>query len=366
MSSVPFNSQNSAGMAARMVDLQSDDFRRRDPYSDTNARPQHAVIDDEILLAFERGAHLHVEKSLDAVKKDLEARADALMALIPQISAASALDDAVLRAAARVVSDTRFMLVIASRLQAELTDKVSSGDTTADAKRTFYRKNYARTRGIVTQVQEVADAIFLLSDSCAQATEGSDDVEKVRSHVGNLRGTIARLLTQAEVKMHSVLEQHARGDQLHEAAGNVKKSAHDLEARVRLGLSGWRHPWELGVMRSDGDSSSLSFCVTVQRLRRLGAGEGASGADAQQPFWIRPPRSTGQRGRQRGRHAGWSLWRWSCHVHSAAAHAAVGGEGGGAPVSRGEGKCIGGTHGRPPLFYEGGKIAETFSSISIL
>ena len=216
-----------------MVDLQNEGRGGRDPYSDSAVRPSEAVIDDEILLAFERGAHLHVEKSLDAVKKDLEARADTLMALIPQITPASALNDAVLRAAAQVVTDTRFMLVMASRLQAELTDKVSSGDTTADAKRTFYRKNYARTRGIVTQVQEVADAIFLLSDSCAQATEGSDDVEKIQSHVGNLRGTIARLLTQADVKMHSVLDRNARGDQLHEAAGNVKKSAHNLEAKVR-------------------------------------------------------------------------------------------------------------------------------------
>lgn len=194
-------------MAARMVDLLSSEAssRRSSGHFDAHSEEsRNLAIDDEVLLAFERGAHLHVEKSLDAVKRDLEARADALMALIPQLNSTSGLNEAVLRAAAQVVTDTRFMLVVASRLQAELTDKVASGgDTAADAKRTFYRKSYARARGIVSQVQEVADAIFLLSDSCSQATEGADDVEKVQSHVGNLRGAVARLQTQAEVKMHT-------------------------------------------------------------------------------------------------------------------------------------------------------------------
>lgn len=179
-------------MAARMVDLNRGGING-------DLQEEGSAIDEEVLLAFERGARVHVEKSLDAVKKDLDARAEQLLGLIPDLQDAASLNEAVLRAAAQVVSDTRYMLMVASRLQAALVDKVSAADA-ADAKRTFYHKNYSRARGIVSQVQEVADAISFLCDACNQAAEGADDVEKVRSNVGNLRAAMARLLTASDVK----------------------------------------------------------------------------------------------------------------------------------------------------------------------
>lgn len=68
-------------------------------------------------------------------------------------------------------------MVFGCFLQAELT--TASQDSRENAKRTFYRRNYARAKGIISQVQGVTDAISWLTDSCAMATTGSDDIQKV-------------------------------------------------------------------------------------------------------------------------------------------------------------------------------------------
>jgi len=73
--------------------------------------------------------------------------------------------------------------------QAHYSDTVGQG--TLSAKRAFYHKTYQRARGIIAQVEMVGDSIAWLADSCAMATEGSDDVEKVSVEL-NLTALAAR------------------------------------------------------------------------------------------------------------------------------------------------------------------------------
>jgi hypothetical protein len=122
-----------------------------------------------------------------------------VLALIPKLNNLSNVNEAILRATASVMQDTQAMLTSASRCQvytrasclvvwccvARLTPcyqvhyNDALGQGTLSAKRTFYHKTYQRTRGIIAQVEIVGDSIAWLADSCAMATEGSDDVEKV-------------------------------------------------------------------------------------------------------------------------------------------------------------------------------------------
>jgi hypothetical protein len=43
----------------------------------------------------------------------------------------------------------------------------------------FYRKNYSQAKGIVAQVQPVAQAVLALTDACSFAVAGSEDIEGV-------------------------------------------------------------------------------------------------------------------------------------------------------------------------------------------
>jgi hypothetical protein len=52
----------------------------------------------------------------------------------------------------------------------------SSAET---AKITYYRKTFTKARGCINEVNELADATALLTDSCARAVAGDSDIEQV-------------------------------------------------------------------------------------------------------------------------------------------------------------------------------------------
>lgn len=59
---------------------------------------------------------------------------------------------------------------------------MKDGTNTKDgfSKQTFYRKSFARAKGIINEVTDVADAVSSLSRSCSSAVSGNETVEQVR------------------------------------------------------------------------------------------------------------------------------------------------------------------------------------------
>eukprot|EP00730_Choanoeca_flexa_P005630 TRINITY_DN11987_c0_g1_i1.p1 TRINITY_DN11987_c0_g1~~TRINITY_DN11987_c0_g1_i1.p1 ORF type:complete len:1495 (+),score=462.43 TRINITY_DN11987_c0_g1_i1:149-4633(+) len=226
-------------MAARMVELPAQGSRRASQFMEEATRKAATQgIDEDVLLAFQRGAQLHVKRSMESCEKDLSERIQKILALIPRLNNLSHLNEGILRATARVMEETQRMLTDASRCQAHYTESIGRGS--AHAKRTFYRKTYQRARGIIGQVELVVDSIAWLTDACTMATEGSEDVEKVQSHSVELRSKVAHLLSAADSLMSRVPRMDMYLGSLHDSAGNVQRASTVLQKECKA-FSGTAH-----------------------------------------------------------------------------------------------------------------------------
>eukprot|EP00045_Choanoeca_perplexa_P016795 m.231199 g.231199 ORF g.231199 m.231199 type:complete len:1500 (+) comp17361_c0_seq2:265-4764(+) len=219
-------------MAARMVSVPAHGSNRSSQFMDEAMQKADAQgIDDDVLLAFQRGAQLHVKRSLESCEQDLYNRIQSVLALIPKLSNISNVNENILRATAGVIEQTQVMMTSASRCQAHFSDAMGHG--AQSAKRTFYRKTYQRARGIIAQVEMVGDSIAWLADSCAMATEGSDDVEKVQSHSVELRSKVAHLLSAADSRMGHVPRIEMYLAALHDHAAAVQRASTQLQKECK-------------------------------------------------------------------------------------------------------------------------------------
>lgn len=187
-------------------------------------------IDDEILAAFDKGARMHVDKSMTNLTEDMEECASSIADLIRVLNAKSNVSAAVVQAVVEVIKTTRETFVAAQGLQKALAE---SDDVSARAKMTFYRKSFSRAKGIINEIREVADAINGLVAGCKGAVNGSDGVEQVMSHAKTLRAALARLTSGADTKLvgaHATADHRALSAKLRNACNAVTLSSKQLTA----------------------------------------------------------------------------------------------------------------------------------------
>jgi len=177
--------------SSRMVDINADDPRR------SSSGPCDFRIADDILAAFERGTRTHVHNSMARLTNDMEDATITVMDLVGRLGPRSNVNATVVHAAANVMKSTRDAFEVAQELQEALSDT----DSTARAKRTFYRKNFALAKGVINEVRDMADAISSIQTTVSKAVNGNDDVESLMSHAKNLRAAIARLIHASEFKL---------------------------------------------------------------------------------------------------------------------------------------------------------------------
>ena len=197
------------------------------------SNPLMVGVDETVLRAFERGAHRHIEQSLAGVGTDLKARAAKLSDLALHSTALTSggtarLDTAVLIAASEAAAQTVTCFGAAAALQANLTH---SNDSLVAAHVVFYRKNYARVKGIFGHVQEAADAVSWLAEAAAAAASGADDAENLAARSKSLRTAVSHLVSAADARLGTA-RPHARlalVEALREAAGGVFKATAALQ-----------------------------------------------------------------------------------------------------------------------------------------
>ncbi len=116
------------------------------------------------------------------------------------------------------------------------------------ARFTFYRKNFTKAKGCISEVNELADAASLLCEACAQAVDGTADIEQVRalfymlcsilkvmSHVKNLKTSLAQLKTTASIKFAgSTAEHYDLLDDLQQATNTTLAAIKDLSTKVDI------------------------------------------------------------------------------------------------------------------------------------
>jgi len=191
-------------------------------------------IDDEILQAFEKGTHAHVEKSLANLTHDMDDCTGLISGLIQQLNSGSNVSAAIVFATSNVIKSTRATFLAAQKLQTALLEVSSEGNTRA--KLTFYRKSFTRAKGIINEVREVADAINGLVGCTRRAVDGTDDVAQVMSHAKTLRAAIARLTTGADTKLsggkgsQATLAMTDLSERLRTACNDVKRASKQLTA----------------------------------------------------------------------------------------------------------------------------------------
>eukprot|EP00042_Codosiga_hollandica_P058295 m.876191 g.876191 ORF g.876191 m.876191 type:complete len:941 (-) comp59819_c0_seq1:104-2926(-) len=164
-------------------------------------------IDDEILLAFERGTHIHVEKAIASYAKDLAQKCEDVLSYKKKLGSRSSLTAPILDETSSVLSQSAAVLDLSHRLHMILIERSSDSDSKAAAK-SFYRKNFTRAKGCINEVCEVADAASQLSDTCHKASLGDADIEQVMSHSGNLRAAISQLKSSVTVKIGQPTHSH--------------------------------------------------------------------------------------------------------------------------------------------------------------
>lgn len=165
------------------------------------------TIDDDILMAFQRGTFNHVERSMENYAKEMKTRFEEVQSMTERVSSKSNLNSEVLHDTSIVIQRASEVLATAHKLQAALADRMTSSSAET-AKITYYRKTFTKARGCINEVNELADATALLTDSCARAVAGDSDIEQVMSNVKNLKTSITQLLTETKVKFTSQSQDH--------------------------------------------------------------------------------------------------------------------------------------------------------------
>ena len=163
-------------------------------------------IDQSILEAFERGTHMHVERSLDNLTQDMEEAAMGTLDLVQDLGPRANISAPCLEASAEVANTARNVFSCATDLQVALTEHAAEFGTFA--KQTFYRKTFARAKGIINEVREVADAVSSLARTCTGAADGSEEIEDVMAHTSAIRSSVARLISAAETKLDADTTEH--------------------------------------------------------------------------------------------------------------------------------------------------------------
>lgn len=163
-------------------------------------------IDQSILEAFERGTHMHVERSMDNLTQDMEEAAMGTLDLMQDLGSRANISAPCLRASAEVANTARNVFSCATNLQVALTEHAAEFGTFA--KQTFYRKTFARAKGIINEVREVADAVSSLARTCSGAADGTEEVEDVMAHTSAIRSSVARLISGAETKLDAEATEH--------------------------------------------------------------------------------------------------------------------------------------------------------------
>eukprot|EP00047_Mylnosiga_fluctuans_P014946 m.42262 g.42262 ORF g.42262 m.42262 type:complete len:1372 (-) comp5713_c0_seq1:634-4749(-) len=175
-------------MSGHMVDLRA----LRDSDSEGSS-PQ--TLDRAVLEAFSRGAKQQVANALDACKRSLADQVEQLRQMAAKLSDRSNINVPVLAAVERVVGSASLTIERAQEFQTLLAEREEDA-----VERAFYRKNYAKAKGVVAQVQAFTTAVSQLTDSCSFAVAGSEDIEEVMSHVIVLRRDLAQLQAAASTK----------------------------------------------------------------------------------------------------------------------------------------------------------------------
>jgi hypothetical protein len=202
--------------SSRMVDL------------DLSVDASAPGIDQSILEAFERGAHMHVERSLENLTQDMDEAAMATLELMEELVPTKAnVNGTVLRNSAEVANTSRDVFICAANLQVALTEHAAEFGTFA--KQIFYRKTFSRAKGIINEVRDVADAVTSLSSTCNSAAEGNEGCEEVMAHASNVRQTIARLISGAETKLDQGTMEHKQlSASLRDACSEVVRASKQL------------------------------------------------------------------------------------------------------------------------------------------
>eukprot|EP00055_Hartaetosiga_balthica_P004371 m.11337 g.11337 ORF g.11337 m.11337 type:complete len:1428 (+) comp3821_c0_seq1:81-4364(+) len=158
------------------------------------------AVDVGVLRAFYAGTQTYVQKTFENCKQDLNSLPVKIDEMKRSLTDASPVTVDVLDAAQQLAIKTVHFIFMSEALQNELTYH-GSGDTDTEAvKRTFYNKNFTRTKGVISQVQGVTDAVMWLVDSCGLVCVGQDDIAQLMSRGQNIRTTVAHLLSAAEFK----------------------------------------------------------------------------------------------------------------------------------------------------------------------
>jgi hypothetical protein len=113
-------------------------------------------------------------------------------------------------------------------LQLAITELMIESQSTF-SKQTFYRKSFARAKGIINEVRDVADGVTSLSGACKNAVQGLSDVEEVMSHSSSLRSAIARLISATETKLDATANEHVQlAAELRQRCNEVTRASKQL------------------------------------------------------------------------------------------------------------------------------------------
>jgi len=185
-------------------------------------------INQDILEAFERGTQKHVENAFERLTQDMDEASAAALGQSLGISDESEVNKDIVEAVATVAKSSRDTFICAADLQASLI-KEASENKDGFSKQTFYRKSFARAKGIINEVTDVADSVTSLSRSCSSAVSGNENVEQLMAHAGTLRAALARLVAGTETKLSiDSLAHQQLNNALKAACSDLTKNSKEL------------------------------------------------------------------------------------------------------------------------------------------